>query len=93
MRKTAGPAWPPLKPPALLRVANDAPVVAKMRLGRHFAIPLDAGYAFYDWQPTFGSSKGLAVHRHQPRRWRCFWMSHSRLAYGSRFVHAGDLPS
>lgn len=41
----------------LLAVANGTPVIAERLLGRFLSYPLDAGKAFIDGQPLFGSSK------------------------------------
>ena len=43
----------------LLMLANGAPVVSKKILGTRFAFPLDAGVAFLDRRPLFGSSKTI----------------------------------
>lgn len=43
----------------LLTLANGTPVVAKKIFGRRFARPLDAGVAFFDRRPLFGSSKTI----------------------------------
>lgn len=44
----------------LLIVANGAPVVARMLLGRRFALPLDRGRVLADGNRLFGASKTVA---------------------------------
>ena len=43
----------------LLAVANGTPVIAEKLFGRFLAYPLDAGKAFIDGHPLFGSSKTI----------------------------------
>ena len=43
----------------LLILANAAPLLANMVLGRRFAWPVDGGIRFIDGQPLFGASKTL----------------------------------
>jgi CDP-2,3-bis-(O-geranylgeranyl)-sn-glycerol synthase len=55
-----------LKVLVLLGIANGTPIIAKKLLGRHFAMPLDAGAKAPDGRPWLGSSKtvrglGLSV--------------------------------
>jgi CDP-2,3-bis-(O-geranylgeranyl)-sn-glycerol synthase len=43
----------------LLTLANGTPVIAKKVFGQSFALPLDAGLAFFDGRPMFGPSKTI----------------------------------
>jgi CDP-diglyceride synthetase len=43
----------------LLTLANGTPVIAKKVFGQSFALPLDAGLAFFDGRPLFGPSKTI----------------------------------
>ena len=43
----------------LLTLANGSPVVAKLVLGKHFAIPLDIDTKFIDGKPLLGGSKTI----------------------------------
>jgi hypothetical protein len=43
----------------LLALANGTPVFAKKIFGQKFALPLEAGLAFFDERPVFGRSKAL----------------------------------
>jgi CDP-diglyceride synthetase len=43
----------------LLTLANGTPVVAKKIFKRSFALPLDAGLAFFDGRPLLGPSKTI----------------------------------
>jgi hypothetical protein len=50
---------PILQAMVLLTLANGTPVFAKKIFGRWFALPLDAGLAFFDGRPLFGPSKTI----------------------------------